>query len=326
QFVNVRLNIWLDGLNYERLHTLIGSRFGGDVTMANTIFCMFEPDAEGMTADSFPIEDSVFYGTRTGSLYPICVSKPLTNQRKKVAQIRKRRLEDLGEKEVDPELIKRILWESEYGRDGPGVAKIMNDLAKRYPEKAGSKEGLPLLPVMPDLVQAINFSAVDSRGVIAIIGSKETKSSIDTIMGHLLFEEGIAGRVHCARMTEAEWADAKAKDLVKGSLLNAGIVFLRPDTFGRDAEVQVEIPASASEEQVRAHLTGAIDLFGKTWRKLDRKSHLKLGVAKDMTWQEYDPLLKEVVDMSTQTKRRKNQEKKVKLEAEEKAKADSKEK
>lgn len=301
-FVNVRLNVWLDEKNYSRVLSIIGEQYSGKSNMANTVFCMFEPDAEGVSADSFPREKSVFYGSRVGRLYPICLT-PVASREARAEFVKKRRFEDLGEEEVDPELLERILWERENGRDGPSVAKIMDDLAERYPLKASAAESLPIIPVMPDLVQAINFGAVDSRAVLAIVQPSEGDDAMNENVARLLFEEGIAGRVHAVRMSTEEWESAKADDLVKGGNLESGLIFLRPDTFGRDAEVQLEIPPSASESQMRGNLVVALAEFRDTWQKLDRESHMKKGIEDDMTWHEYDPNTNSIVDISKQESR-----------------------
>ena len=322
-FVNVRLNVWLDRTNYERLHTLIGGQYANTENNANTAFAMFEPTAPGMTADSFPREPSIFYGSRVGRLYPVCLQQPMVSREQKMAFVRKRRLLDLGETEVDPELMERILWECENGRDAPSVAKIMNDLAARFPVKESASESHAVLPLMVDPLQAINFCAVDSRGVVAIVEPAEGDSSqMIAIMSRLLFEEGIAGRVHSVKSTAAEWAAAKSEKVVLGGELTSGVKFLWPETFGRNGEVKVELPVTASEEEIRAALLAGLADFSANWRKLDRKSHLKVGMLEDMTWNEYDPVTGKIVDITTQEKRERNRLEKELREAEAKKKAE----
>ncbi len=323
KFVNVRLNVWLDRTNYERLHTLIGGQYANAENNANTAFAMFEPTAPGMTADSFPREPSVFYGSRVGRLYPVCLQQPMKSREHKMAFIRKRRLLDLGETEVDPVLMERILWECENGRDAPSVAKIMNDLAARFPVKESASESHAIIPQMVDVPQTINFAAVDSRAVVVIVQPAEGDASqMNANLSRLLFEEGIAGRVHSVIATEAEWQAAKAEKNVLGGELSSGVMFLWPETFGRNGEVKVELPATASEEEIRAALLAGLADFSANWQKLDRKSHLKVGMLEDMTWNEYDPVTGKIVDITTQEKRARNRLEKELREAEAKKKAE----
>lgn len=311
-FVNVRLNIWQNETNYNRLHTLIGAQYSGIENRGNTAFAIFKPFAKGLAADSFPKEESIYYGSRVGRLYPICLTH-LVPRKKRIAFIKQRRLEDLGETEVDPKLLKRIVWEHENGRDAPSVAKIMNELAARFPVLEGAAEASPTIPVMPNLIQAINFGAVDSRGVLALVEPSEGADS--PMYGHvakLLFEEGIAGRIHAVRVKQFEWIEAREKGLIEGGTIASGLAFLRPETFGRNAEVQNEIAATADEAAMRVMLTGALRQFRETWQKLDRKAHLREGIDKQMTWYEYDPVSGEIVDITSQDFRARNDKKRLK--------------
>lgn len=258
--------------------------------------------------DSFPGEKSIYFGSRVGGLYPYCISRandpPLDSPRyvkareNRVAFIKKRRLEDLGETEVDPALIERIIWEGDHGADGPGLARIMRDLAAKHPLKPGAADSLPVLPLLPDLTQAVNMGAVDSRGVIAMVLPAEGEDTMSAHMARLLFEQGIAGRTHTVRLPASEWAEAKDKKLVQGGELEAGIFFIFSHPYGFEGEVHAEVPATASEEEIRAMLTASLADFAATWRKLDRKEHIKQGVADQISWREWDPNTKSIIDIA----------------------------
>ena len=166
--------------------------------------------------------------------------------------IKQRRLQDLGEASVDPELIARMIWEGDHGADGPGLARIMNELSSRHPVKAKAASSLPRMPLIPDLVQAINLGAVDSRGVVALIQSQESAGALETYLTQLLFEEGIAGRVHATRVTSEAWREAQERGLVGESGLRDGVVFLTPEVYGRTAEVGFELPLTARLPELRA--------------------------------------------------------------------------
>ncbi len=297
----MRLNIWLNEQNFEREHTLVGDKFAGGRNTQNTVFCLFEPYSEGMSADAFPVENSIYYGTRAGARYPVCCTPDTGNseaaKQERIKFIKARRLEDLGETEVPAPILERILWEFENSRDGVGLAKIMNDLAAMHPVKASASDALPFLPLLPDLTQAINMGATDSRAVLAIVHPAEGSSPMEANLRQLLFEEGIAGRIHAVSMTAAEWAAAKASGKVKGGDLDAGLMFVRPDTFGRDAELQTEVPAQASLDVTRVALQDSLKVFRETWRKLDRESHLNKGIAEGITWREWHPDAKRIIDL-----------------------------
>ena len=307
-FVNVRLNGRLDETNFKRMHMLIGSQFSGGMNVGNTVFCIFEPTAKGLTADSFPTEESVYYGSRIGGLYPYCISRandpPMGTPEydallpKRIEFIKKRRFDDLGETEVDPKLIERIIWEGDHGADGPGLARIMMDLAAKHPLKPGAAESLPVLPLIPTLREAINLGATDNRAVVAIVLPSDGKDTMSASMARLLFEQGIAGRVHTARMTAEEWAEARSTELVKGGdKLAAGIFFMSPDYFGLQASVDLELPPTANEAELRAELTGAVQRFRQTWSKPSRMEHVQMGVAEKVSWSEWDVRSREFIKL-----------------------------
>lgn len=271
----------------------------------NTVFALFEPDAEGVRADSFPPESSMFYGTRVGRPYPACCTQPSSGglaftRARRAAYIKARRKEDLGEDTPD-ELVERILWEQENGGDGPGLAKIMNELAAKHAVKDASRESLPVLPLMPNLRQAINMGATDSRAVLVLVmpaktsvveaamNAKDESPAMDAILRQLLFEEGIIGRMHIATATPDEWAQAKESGKVKGGERETGLMFLRPGFFGKTADVQSELSADATLQATRTALSESLAVFRQTWRKLDREQLIKKGVAEGLTWREWDP-------------------------------------
>ena len=302
------MNIWLDEKNYQREHKLVGSRYSGEDNTQNTVFCLFEPDAEGMSADSFPAETSIYYGTRAGRRYPISAVTPpgstkTISRAERIAHIKERRMADLGE-DTPQDVLERILWEYDNGSDGPGLAKIMNDLAAKSSIKETPKDALPVLPVLPDVIQAINMGATDSRAVLVLVATPEASAPMVQNMRKLLFEDGIIGRMHVAEATPAEWAEIKKTGKVTGSELEAGMAFLRPDSFGQSAEVQTEIPVAASLEVTRAALTDSLKVFKETWSKLDREQLLAKGIAEGITWTEWDPTTKRIIELPSGTSRR----------------------
>ena len=299
------MNIWLNEQNHQREHTLVSATYAGGIYTSNTVFCLFEPNAEGMQADSFPVESSIYYGTRVGRPYPICClqtpdSVPVHSREERIAYIKERRREDLGQ-DTSPELLERILWEQENGGDGPSLAKIMNELAALHPVKDTAHQSLPVLPLLPNITQAINMGATDSRAVLVLVRPERAAPTIaapmDEIARRLLFEKGIVGRMHAVVATPTEWADAKAAGKVVGGELETGMMLLRPGFFGRSAEVQTEIHASACLGETRASLAQALKLFRDTWRKPDRAQLIKKGVADGITWREWDPKAKCMSDV-----------------------------
>jgi hypothetical protein len=304
-FINVRLNIWLDEINFMRLHALIGNKFSGKELTANTAFCLFEPNAEGLTAQSFPGEASVFFGSRVGCLYPNCISTTMDpangdDRKYRVSFIQKRRLADLGEGKVSSTLLERIIWERENGADGPGLAKIMRNLSARFPTSKSSTSGAAHLPLMPNLRQALNFGATDCRAVVALVVPEAGNEAMSKHLSRLLFEQGIAGRVHLVRMSASEWAEAKAASIITGGEHPSGIMFVHPTPFGRSGQVHGETQPEASEQQVRQGLIHGLESFMKMWRKPDYFSHLKEGFARSITWREWDPVSKSMADLAPQ--------------------------
>ena len=200
-----------------------------------------------------------------------------------------RRIHTRGE-DMDPEAIKRIAWEYKNVYDGPGLAKVMADLAAAHPLVEGCEAAAPVLPVMADFRQALNVAASDPSGVIVLVHPAERDEALEQRLARLAYEEGIAGRAYIARLTVPEWAQAHEKGQVSGGSLDAGVYFVAPDPYGLNGEVWAEIAhADATEDRLRTELAAVLDRFLKAYEKLDRASHLQAGVANDISWSEYDP-------------------------------------
>tara|TARA_R110002126_G_scaffold12416_9_gene54019 strand:- start:8678 stop:9649 length:972 start_codon:yes stop_codon:yes gene_type:complete len=287
--VNVRLNSWLDEQSVERLHTVAGDTFSGEMNSVNTVFCMFEPDAPGLSADSFPSHWDIYYGTRPGRRYPACGSPPIRDRAKRLEFTRQRRMEDLGLDDVDPEVIERLVWELENGATGEGVAKIMRGMIERAGIQDTEPSGSPVLPVMPNLAETINFGSTDSRGVLVIVGSEESTANARKQLAILLHEPGIAGRIHAVAMTETEWQTAQFSRQVEAGGFQHGVAFLGSDPYGLTAKLQQELSADGDLETLRKELQHSLAVFRATWAKKDRVTHLKEGLADGVQWSEYVP-------------------------------------
>ena len=256
----------------------------------NTAFCLFEPHAPGLTADSFPTEDSVYFGTRPGKrgCFVLPSAAEFTEKQLHNAVAKMRRSDTRGE-DMDPETIDRIVWEYQNVFDATGLAKVMNELAAMSPPVAGAQAGTPVLPVMADLRQALNVAAADPCAVIAVVHPSERDEAMEQRVARLAFEDGIAGRAYIARLTMPEWAYAKKTGQISGGSLEAGVYFVAPDPYGLDGEVWAEIAPDATEDRLRTELAAVLDRFLKTYKKLDRASHCEFGAENDISWSEYDP-------------------------------------
>jgi hypothetical protein len=275
--------------------TLTGGYFGHGDDTQNTVFCLFEPRAPGLAADSFPNEDSVYFGTRPGKRN--CFMFPTVAEFRRMAlteaQILRevkelRRIHTRGE-DMDPEKIKRIAWEYKNVYDGPTLANLMTELAAKHPRVQGSEAGTPTLPVMANLTQALNVAASDPCAVLAVVHPAERDLALEQKLARLVFEQGIAGRAYVARLTEPEWAQAREIGQIRGGSPAPGVYFVAPSPYGLDGEVWTEIAPDATEQALRTELVASLDRFLHTYKKLDRASHLEAGVAKDISWSEYDP-------------------------------------
>lgn len=298
----MRLNPWLNEVNHEREMELLGY-FGHADDTQNTVFCLFTPDTPGLAPDSFPKQDSNWFGTRPGKRYNFLPSIVNLSMPDATRLVTERRIAESDGSTPDPKLIERIIWEYRNVLDGDGIAMVMNELAAKYPAKPGSEGGVPHLPVMADLKQAINVAAADTRGAIALVQPDGGDQALEERLARLAFEDGIAGRTYIARLTQEDWAQAQEVGLVKGASLEAGVFFIAPHEFGLEGEVWEEIPASAPEEKLRTDLVAVLDRFRTEWRKLDRKSHVKEGTLCKITWSEYDPDFGDVVRIEGKSKK-----------------------
>lgn len=289
-FVNVRLNSWLNEENHKRLKTLTGGYFGHVDNTQNTVYCMFEPYAPGLTVDSFPTEDSVFFGTRPGKRGSFVLPSAADFTRQQLFNaVTKMRRTDTGGTDMDPERIKRIVWEYENVYDATTMAKLMDDLVARFPLKEGAAEGTPVLPVMANLTQALNVAASDSYATLVVVHPSERDQAMEQRVARLAFEDGIAGRTYIARLTVPEWVEAHETGQISGGSLTPGVYFVAPDSFGLDGEVWAEIPQDATQDRMRTELVAVLDRFLHNWQKLDRASHCQAGSDKNISWTEFDP-------------------------------------
>lgn len=306
--MNVRLNSWLDAKNHERLKTLFDGYIGHVDNTQNTVFCLFEPNAPGMTADSFPTEDSIFFGTRPGkrgsfSRRPATPSEAVFTEEQILKEVvRDRRTETRGE-DMDPETIRRIVWEYMNVFDAPSLAKLMTDLAAKHPPVEGAEATTPILPVMADLRQAINVAAADPSGVIVVVHPSERDEAMEQRLARLAFEDGIAGRTYIARLTVSDWSLAHKIGQISGGSVAPGVYFVAPDPYGLKGEVWAEIAPDATEDGLRSELVAVLDRFLQTYKKLDRLSHLTAGVASNISWSEYDPDFRAVVRIGPGSKK-----------------------
>jgi hypothetical protein len=277
--------------------------FGHADDTQNTVFCLFTPDTPGLNPYSFPYEDSVYFGTRPGKRYNFLPAIVDLTEEKAIEMVRLRRIAETDGREPDPEIVKRIVWEYQNATDGDGVAKVMNDLADQYPIKKSAKAGVPNLPVMADLTQALNVAAADVRATLVLVHPEPRDEALEASLSRLAFEEGIAGRTYIARLTADEWASAKDQGKIKGGSLEAGVMFVAPNTFGLEGEVWAEIPCGTAEGELRTELVAVLERFRTEWRKLDRKSHVKEGLANNISWSEYDPEFGGVVRIEGKSKK-----------------------
>jgi hypothetical protein len=272
------------------LKHLLGPYIGHVDNTQNTVFCLFEPYAPGLTVDSFPTEDSVFFGTRPGKrgsfVLPSCAD---FTERQLVNAVTKMRRADTNGEDMDPDRIRRIVWEYQNVFDQVGLAKVMTALAAMYPIKDAAKSATPVLPVMANLMQALNVAAADTAAVTVVVHPAERDEAMEQRVARLSHEEGIAGRTYIARLTVPQWVEAHESGQITGGSLGAGVYFVAPDPFGLDGEVWAEIAPDATEDRMRTQLVSVLDHFRDTYRKLDRASHCQAGSENNISWSEYDP-------------------------------------
>ncbi len=286
------MNPWYDELNHKRECTIL-STFGTVDDKQNTVFCLFEPTAPGLTADSFPNEESTYFGTRPGRrrIFLDGVNNtPIGEFRAFMREVRK----DDTKKELteyDLKMVEKNVAEFRDVTDAAGLARVMNDLAAKWPAKPGSEQELPVLPVMPDVMQSINMGSADSVAVVVLVSDPEHAAELDGKVHALVFEEGLIGRFYVTRATPEQWAKEKQEGRVQGGSMTSGIAFLAPDPYGLESDVWAEISASATEDQVRSELVSALERFSSEWKKQDRHTHLAEGAQKQICWSEFDPTI-----------------------------------
>lgn len=289
--------MWLDKANHDREMRLMGHGLGTADNTQNTVFCLFEPGAEGLAADDFPTEDSVFFGSRPGRRRPFIPSFANLSDEEAQKLIREYRMAEVGH-EPDPEVVARIAWEYKHVIDGHGLADVMNELTSRFDTVEGHEDDLPVLPLFPDLGQTINMAACDSRAVLALVVPEEGHQALEDQMARLAFTEGIAGRTHLCRVTTEEWAELRGSDVLSGGTDEIGVRIISPDPYGLSGEVFAELPVVEDLEQAKTDLIAQLDEFRNVWSKSDRTTHLREGSKNGITWSEYDPDVDAIVTIS----------------------------
>ena len=264
--------------------------FGGANNTQNTVLALFEPGAKGISKDSFPSEESMYFGIRPGRRRVFIPDMATISTEEATELVRAWRMAETGDPDPDPTIIERMVWEYQNVTDGEGLAKLMHDLAAKHPLKDGWDESPPVMPVFPDITQALNIAACDTRGVIvSVLPTDAADDGMEQRLRRLLFEEGIAGRTHMAAVTPEEWAQARAAEQVKGGELAAGVFFVAPDPHGLFGTVWGEVGHDASLEDMRGELTKVLERFRAEWRKEDRATHMLRALEQGLTWSEYDP-------------------------------------
>jgi hypothetical protein len=192
--------------------------------------------------------------------------------------------------------MQRIIFEIKNVNDGDGLGRFMADMAAKYPVKPGSDAGVPVLPVFPDLTQALNIAACDTRAVIVLVEPDGAGSPLEESLSKIAFRDGVAGRAHMARMTASEWAEAKRVAQVTGeSSLESGVFLVAPDPWGLEGEVWAEFADDTPMNKLGGSLFVGLERFSTEWRKEDRITHMRTAREQGLTWTEYDADLDAVV-------------------------------
>ena len=267
---------------------LVGRHFADADNTQNTVLCLFAPDAPGIAVGEFPGTDSVHFGTRPGRRRLVLPDLALQPESRAVRLVSELYLQETGT-EIEPDLLARMVWEYRNVVDGHGLAAVMVELAGRHPPKPGAAKGAPRLPVFADLMQALNVAAADTRAVVVLVPPAGDGGALEDALARVLFEEGVAGRAHAVRLTPAEWEAARASGQVAGGEQAEGVFVVAPDPFGLEGEVWREVAADADRGALRDGLVAGLDDFRARWSKLDRKSHVAVGLEQGITWTEYDP-------------------------------------
>jgi len=215
----------------------------------NTAIALVRPDARGVAVDDFPTTDDCYW-----QMY------------------------------VRGRAAKTI--ETVEGADQ--ITGVMGELARSVTLKPGAEEGLPLLPVHPDIVQTLNLGACDGRMVVAEVDGVEL---IEPKLRALVFDDELAGTAHYVRMSAEDWQKAIDAGLIKvdESLGKTGVFIVMPEPFGLWGQVLTHVPVDATSEDLRTCMTDGLTRFRHEFHKEDRSKHLLMGRRDNFLWNEYNP-------------------------------------
>ena len=188
-------------------------------------------------------------------------------------------------------------YESETTGNAPDRWRAaMHALVERDPQHAEAGPP-PEPPWFSTLEQALPIASCDTRALV-IVGAQSQQ--LDARLGQLSERDGVRGLVHFVRATPAEIAGAvsastdddvdehagahrQPDDATRGS----AVLVVAPDTYGRGAQVLATAEADADIDTLAATLAAGIAQFGTTWRKADRGTHIRTGLADGIRWSDW---------------------------------------
>lgn len=135
-------------------------------------------------------------------------------------------------------------------RDAATMAEAMHEIAKKYPAKKGSETKGRGLPLMENPRFALNTAACDTRLlVVAHAADDDDLKQLTKLLTPICWSDEVIGQFLYVATTDSESLAA-----IDGAEDKAGVLLVKPGTFGLTGEVIAHLPAKSSAKQIRKAL------------------------------------------------------------------------
>jgi hypothetical protein len=164
--------------------------------------------------------------------------------------------------------------------DAADLAATMERIGKQFTVKDAAEAPLPLVA---NLRLGVNVAACDNQLLVVLLGEEKARQGLEAKVAALAWSPEWRGRFVYAT------ADT-AKDLatIEGVEVNAGVLVVAPETFGRKGKVIAQAKSDTSAEALAKLFAVAM----KKWRPQEKtfRDHVRAGHMQGVFWETKTPV------------------------------------
>jgi hypothetical protein len=165
---------------------------------------------------------------------------------------------------------------------GPAeMAETMKKIAAKYP--GNRAEGPMALPLVANVKLGVNVAAADNQLLVIVVGKvAAARKPLEDKLAALVWDDEFVGRFVFASGTTADLA------MLEGKKLDAGLLIVEPEQFGRRAKVVLGVTADASPVRIATELRNAVAQFKPTEKTF--MNHVRFGQSQGVFWEPRIPV------------------------------------